>query len=58
MKLIKEYINKVIIWVIICAILMELGIFAVMYIKSRQIFFKVYQDTIIKSEINRFKINM
>ena len=56
MKLIKEYINKVIIWVIIFSILMEFCIFSIIYFKSREIYFKVYQDNIIKSENKSYEL--
>ena len=56
MKLIQEYTLKVIIFMIVLSVLMEISILILLYINSAQIFMDVYQKTITKSEAKSIEI--
>ena len=56
MKLIQEYTIKVIIFMIVLSVIMEISILILLYINSAQIFIDVYQKTITRSEAKSIEI--
>ena len=56
MKLIQEYTVKVIVFMIVLTVLMEIGILILLYINSSQIFMVTYQQTVANAEIKSIEI--